>query len=624
MANKKLIRKRRAATEGEAVEHEQRTAPSGEAIEKKNRDVVRAIVFGGQQVMKAESESSGLVDDPWKNLTESGQVIEPPLDPMTLTMMEENNSELRQCVDAMVTNIEGFGGRLILPNMSKEDYEKKKAEIIAERKRVRAFLMNFDPDDDLTALRAKTRREMELTGNGYWELIPAKADPSRIVAMKLIESHTVRLTKADNDSTPFEKIEIDPETGDEYKQTFFKKFRRFVQIRNNRKIFFKEWGDPRIVDRDSGRAYKDAATATAAGLKKERYAHAIFHHKIWSSRTPYGLPRYIGNLFSLFGSRAADEINYNTFLNNNVPAMAILVSGNAMLTEGTIKRINEFTQSVMKRSNNYSKFLLLEAEPASDGMQNSGTAKIEIEKLKSEQTDDQLFQKYDQNNSEKIRRAFRLPPIYVGKSADYNRGTAETSQKLAEEQIFAPERDAMDRQLNKLLIWMGFKYWRFKSFSPNLTNNDDLIKMLGTIEKTGAMTPNLARKAVGDIMNTELPLFDKETAGFDPDVPFSLTMAEAVKGEGSLGGNPSTGALAPNQGQMPKKPKTPDLPPNSKLDRDQLEEDEIEQRADGLPVDKNGDLDVTKLVDVFDKLDRALSKSVSWKDKNAPGTDRTQ
>lgn len=601
------LKRRRAATDTEAqsvveVQKAAEVRSDAQVAKREKGEALRRQVFGLRNVLKAEAESAALPDDPFKSLTASGQAVEPPLDLMVLSMMEENNSELRQCVDAMVTNIEGFGGRLVLPeNMKAEDKEKNKAAIEKERKQIRAFLLNFDPDDDLTSLRMKSRRDLELTGNHYWELLPAKGDPKKIVGMKLIESHTVRITKSDDVATKFEKIEIDPETGEEYKQTFYKRFRRFVQIRNNKKVYFKEWGDPRIIDRRTGEAFKDEVAAKEKKVGPENYAHILYQNRIWSPRTPYGLPRYVGNLFSIFGSRAAEEINYNTFLNNNVPAMAIMVSGNAMLTEGTIKRIEEFTQNVLKRSNNYSKFLLLEAEPAQDGLQNSGTAKIEIEKLKSEQTDDQLFQKYDANNQDKIRRAFRLPPIYVGKSADYNRGTAETSQKLAEEQIFAPERNAMDRHINKLLIWMGFSFWRFKSYAPNLTNNDDLIKMMNNIEKTGAMTPNLGRRIVGDILGQELPLYDKDQVDFDPDVPFSLTMADRVK---TLGGNPSTGALAPNQGQIPN----PKVPANTDLENEDAD-DELEKRLALWPVDENGDLDVTKMVDVFELLNKALDKS---------------
>ena len=611
------LKRRRAGSSGKEPNQ-------AELIQKKNKRAMNATVFGGSPVIKAESAQ--MAEDPLNSKIRNAGTIEPPLEPMVLTMMEENSSELRQCIDAMEINIEGFGGRLALIHMDEDSAKANAAAIKAEKRKLKAFLMNFHPEDNLTMFRRKSRREMELVGSCYWELIPNKT-MTQIVAMDLVEAHTMRLTKQDKTSTQFTSIVIDPETGDEFKQTFRKKFRRFVQMRNSKKVFFKDWRDPRFVDRETGKAYKTQAAAKKAGVKQ--FAHGIFHRKLWSARTPYGMPRYVGNLFSIFGSRAAEEINYNTFLNNNVPSMAILVSGNAMLTEGTIKRINEFTQSIMKRSNNFSKFLLLEAEPATEGLTNSGTPKVEIERLKNEQHSDMLFQEYDENNSQKIRRVFRLPPIFVGRSTDYNRGTAETSKKLAEEQIFAPEREEGDRQLNMLLAAMGFRFWRYKSFSPNVTNDNDLVRLLSSIEKTGALTPNLAREIVGDIMNKELSLYDEETHGFDPEVPFSLTMAERVK---NLAGNPGTGVLAPQGGQLDPEGKTrepvpadekPKKNPGNDPNTEEHEKAAIEPRMDGLPVDENNDLDMTKMVDVFDKLNSTLNKSANWRG-NAPGTDATQ
>jgi len=49
---------------------------------------------------------------------------------------------------------------------------------------------------------------------------------------------------------------------------------------------------------------------------------------------------------------------------------------------------------------------------------------------------------------------------------------------------------------------------------------------LAGAEKTGGMTPRIARVLLEDILGIELPEFSDKV---DPDVPFSLIMAEAVK-----------------------------------------------------------------------------------------------
>jgi PBSX family phage portal protein len=521
--------------------------------QKTNRNILKAIVLGndGHSKNNSESESQTLPNDPFSSSYGNGLIIEPPYDLLFLTMLEENSAFLRQIIDAMEVNIEGFGGRLHLREMTPDQIEKNKDKIEDEKKQLKAFLLNINPEDDITMLRRKVRRDRELTGTSYWEAIPSRGDHKKIVALNYVESHTIRLTKLDDELTPFTRSQVDPDTGEFIAQTFLKRFRRFVQIRNVKQTFFKEWGDPRIIDRRDGKAYANEEEAIKSKVERQYWANPMVQFNIHSARTPYGMPRYVGNLFSLFGSRAADEINYNTFINHNIPSMLFLISGNAMLTEGTIKRMEDYASSLTKRTNNRSKFLVIEAEPVSEGMQNSGTAKIDVKPLKSEQHNDMLFQVYDSNNSEKLRQAFRLPPIFVGKSDDFNRATADASRKLAEEQIFAPERREMDRRITQLFLDMGYQFWTYKSFSPNVTNDEDLVNLLSSVEKTGAMTPNIARKIVADIMNEETELYDEENTPFNPDIPFSLTMAEAVKGSGSLGGNGNSGVLAPNQGQIP-------------------------------------------------------------------------
>jgi capsid portal protein len=122
---------------------------------------------------------------------------------------------------------------------------------------------------------------------------------------------------------------------------------------------------------------------------------------------------------------------------------------------------------------------------------------------------------------------WRLPPIFVGRTDEYTRTTAESSRVLADEQIFAPERNSFDEFMNRIIFpEMGIIYHKYCSNSPNTTDNQQLVKILSGSEKTGGMTPIIAREILEDILSKELPPFPKD---FPADTPFSLTMAEAVK-----------------------------------------------------------------------------------------------
>lgn len=545
---------RRRAQPGETTPGEARAAT--ERSDRANRQSIRAIAFGMKEdavpsivdILKAEGKSSEdvaeqskqLPEDPFHDLMTQGMVIEAPFDMLTLSMLPEHNSELNQVIEAMETNIEGFG-HTFRPRVRLDDPEVEippelKKELRKERIRLDNFFNYASMRDSFTRLRRKTRRDIETTGNGYWEVIRNAA--GRIQGFEHIPSYQMRLTHKEKEAIEVDWPILEIQEDESWKIVTVKRwvnFRKFVQARflttfrglgtSSTDIglrYFKEFGDPRVYDNRTGKIVDDDSD-----LPEKHRANEVIHWSIYSARTPYGLPRYIGNLLSIFGDRAAEEINYTTFRNNNVPSMMLLVS-NGQLTDGTIDRIKTFVESHIQGSDNYSKILIIEAEGNLEG-EDGNNVKVDAKPLVQTQHRDALFQNYSKNNQDKVRRAYRLPPIFVGRSDDYTRATAESSRKLADEQVFAPERDEFDSTINRQVFpHMGIVYHRFKSNSPNTTDNEELVKTLAYAEKTGGMTPRIARMILTDVLGVELPPFP---AGFDPDVPFSLTMAEAVKNQ---------------------------------------------------------------------------------------------
>lgn len=518
-----------------------------------NKRVLKALVIPLKKQQDTQDSDntphSKQLEDPFEALTLNGQVIEPPFDLLGLTMLPELNSEMNQVIEAMETNIDGFGHHLV----SRVEVE---AQGVGEdlKKAVRSekvFLENFfnyvSLDDSFIALRKKVRRDLETTGNGYIEII--RGISGDIQGMAHIPAYQMRLGKISQIATeidfPILQLNADGSVSKAAIHTL-KRFRPYVQSRSLNTVksmgdykfrWFKEFGDPRVIDNDTGEEVSSAKVDDWDGkgnpMPEARKANEVVHFRIYSSRSPYGIPRYIGNILSIYGDRKAEEINYYTFVNNNIPSMLLMVS-NGQLTQGTIDRIKNFSESQIGESANYSQFLILEAEGQFEG-EDPGPIKLDVKPLTSDQHKDALFQNYSKNNQEKVRRAWRLPPIFVGESAQYNRATAETSRKLADEQIFAPERYEFDAWINRRLFpTMGIIFHRFKSNSPNTTDNTELVKILSGSEKTGGVTPRIARLILEDILgDVVLPPF-KEDPRFDPDLPFSLSMAEAVKNKADV------------------------------------------------------------------------------------------
>ena len=55
-------------------------------------------------------------------------------------------------------------------------------------------------------------------------------------------------------------------------------------------------------------------------------ATELLHFALHSPRSPYGVPRWIGNLLSVLGSRQMEEVNYLYFSNKSVPPLALLAA----------------------------------------------------------------------------------------------------------------------------------------------------------------------------------------------------------------------------------------------------------------------------------------------------------
>ena len=96
-----------------------------------------------------------------------------------------------------------------------------------------------------------------------------------------------------------------------------------------------------------------------------------------------------------------------------------------------------------------------------------------------------------------MQSSFQLPDLYVGYTTDFNRATAQTAQEVTEEQVFQPERTSLAWIVNnKLLNSYNFKYVEIFFKEPNITNPDDLYKLLTVCNNAGGLTPNKAKEII--------------------------------------------------------------------------------------------------------------------------------
>jgi PBSX family phage portal protein len=392
-----------------------------------NARVVEATPEMIERARSKNNKSKIEVDEEKSSSLHDQRIIPAVYDPLELVYLEEVSNVLRECVDSMVVNIEGFGHLLRLKKISEENVEKFKKAILEEKARLDNLFDRISPNVSFTEARKRMRRDLELTGNGFFEAVEDKNGD--LLELNHVPSYQMRLAKLDKKTTNY-KVKVVDEANDFSIRTINrrKRFRRYVQLDSNKKpiVWFKEYGDPRSI------SSKDGNVKSSVGLNTR--ATSIIHFRIYSPRTPYGIPRHIGRYVAIKGSRRSEEVNFFTLSNNHIPSMFILLE-NGTLTEGSITRLTELVESQVTGDPNYSKFIILEAEADMNDILpgNVGAAKLTIKSMAETQHSDEMFQKYDKNNQDKVRQAFRLPPIFVGRADDYTRACySEDTETLTE------------------------------------------------------------------------------------------------------------------------------------------------------------------------------------------------
>lgn len=539
--------------------------------------IAKAMIVGEGD--GADSNAVEQVDDSPGNdvLRDSGTLI-PPYDPDVLAQICENSSTLRPNIDAYIINVDSYGHTfkpivdLEAPDADKRikdalrydlKREPKESEVTATKKQLeldlaieRQKLDNFfeycggaiqfsGPE----GLRGLTRMDLEVTGNAYWEVIRDSLGDVRM--FNRLPSKSVRITSYDKQPVvskdkrkssllTVEEIEID------------KKFRRFVQSdgrgQNTKVVFFKEYGDTRIISTLSGKSY-DTVENMMTEEEKARPATEVIHFKVSSPRSEYGVPRWIGVLLAVLGNRQAEEVNFMYFDNKSIPPLAVLVNG-GRLSQDSVKRLEDYIKNKIHGRKNFHSILILEAESAlasqfgtAPGETDNGRMKIMIQPLTEAQQKDGLFLQYDERNADKVGQSFRLPRLLRGDIRDFNRSTAVAALDFAEVQVFNPLRQQFDWVMNRLMLTvLDARYHNFVSNAATIRDPEALSTMITELTKANVLTPEEARELSQDV-------FHKDFVKIDADwtrQPVGIT----VSGRNQDGAKPGAGQQGQGAGAL--------------------------------------------------------------------------
>lgn len=437
------------------------------------------------------------------------EIIKPPVNPYSLVKIMQENSHLLQCIDAMVTNIHGFGYRMEFIGKVEDETS---PDAIQELQWLEELFDVPNGNISFQELRERVGWDQWALGNGYLEV--GRDNKGRVMTLHHVPAPTVRITKAESEATPCTETMM--RFGKKINIKTKKHFRKFVQLDEvGKRVYFKEFGDPRTIDPRTGKEDNS--------LAHENSATEIIHLSRYNAQSVYGIPLWHSQLPSVLGSRQAELTNLDFFENNGIPAMAILVAG-GYLTEEAYEMLRDNFEQVKGRGST-NKIVILEARGAIEDASNTGAVpspSITMKPLYSERQNDALFQEYEQNSRDKIRSVYRLPPVFTGTAGDYTYASAKVSLEIAENQIFIPERVKFDDILNKKILptWEP-KYWRFRSNPASLATSEDLIRAIEIFNDAGAISPNNAINILNEKLNLDIPRIEE----FWGEMPFAMVQS---------------------------------------------------------------------------------------------------
>lgn len=493
------------------------------------KDDDRVTVVTRKEASREEYTVSDLVADFFEdeyqtteasNTTESSkrstvQILKPPIPPNMLEEKVLHNNTLQPLVHAMDVNCETTGHVLQL----REGYDLENEEVQRQRAYATALFNQPYPNCSMTSVRRELRANKETVGYGAIEVIRNNA--GEIAFLRTLPSNEVRVLKMDKND-PVETVNVVREGMPD--ATLPVRRRRYVRLVDGRKKrqYFKEFGTEDELDAKTGQwlnlpdsvlrqkgalpelftsappqgafstdvnsrflnpqgdpanlnpaAINPSAAATADTRNGKPEFHRLANEIIWFTlhkdpQGPYGYPRWISQLPSVLGSRAAEETNYHLLEGGGIPPVLVTITGGTLGNESR-KQLEAYLNTPNKDQRMQAAIVeILNTGGSIDGADTN--AKIEVHKFGSEELNDAMFQQYDEGCSAKVRGGFRLGGVFMGRVDDANRSNSVAQYVSAETQVFRPERVEFDEVINTTIMAEVAPAWRYVSNHQTFTD----------------------------------------------------------------------------------------------------------------------------------------------------------
>lgn len=399
-------------------------------------------IYAYELLKKAELSSSKQLESTtkWQTLNE---LVPPPYNPMSLLNLYESNSVFFRCVNQLAIDVAGLGWSLQL----KTDKKDNKVELA----KLNEFLKhkNFDDDSLRTVLK---KLLIDWGAVGYCCLEVARNNKGDIGELFHVPAHTLRVHKSK---------------------------RKYCQIRNNKKVWFKKFG---VADNISAKTGKEFS---GRGNRKDRANEMIFYKNYYPKNDYYGVTNVISAVGDIMGLIGLRDYNLAFFENYGIPAALIVLDGE--WDDDAPDIVSDFVNKEVKGAANAHRTLVIHQPDK---------CKFTYQKLGIE-VKESSFKLYEKTRREDILIAYSMPPERIGIRVVGKLGgnVAEEATKIYVQGVVEPLQLDFEEIINDQLLQSELYEFKFKDIDTRdiIALSDRLIKEIGSAIKT----PNEARNELG-------------------------------------------------------------------------------------------------------------------------------
>lgn len=473
-------------------------------------------------------------------------LLVPTYSPVACFWTAERSDILQTCVRAYQSNIDGFGYRLNFlgqdrptdnqPAVGDRVISKTDPEAVAQRQRMEDILLYSNHKQSFSTLRKLFRADYEYAGNGAFEIIRNQKRwieaiyhaPIRFMRMGPLPDKPIMVQVKIMRGGKLQTFE---------RPVYFRKYAQKLTAKGTI-TWFKEYGDPRVMDKATGAyvslsAYKRSIDKTGKvrhyrKVKGELTKFVPASEILWIKQDfagyPYGIPRWVAASMDILGRHYASYVNYRLIKKGGIPQVIVTVNG-GVLTDESYNDLMDAFDEWASTTDTWTNVAVLESIPETIGLEDKGSAKIDLKFVSDSRKEDLMFGQYALNALNHVRNVFRLTPLYTGSTEDVNRATAISSMRVTEQQVFQPERDSFDEIMNWVFRdGLGITLWEYKSNGPRITGDDEFRKGFDYFAKWGGMTINEAVEIANQSLGLEMSKFSQTWANYP--IPIVLKLVE--------------------------------------------------------------------------------------------------